>query len=165
MLLLLKLFWCLVSLFPHQLIFSRPYSRRLEAEADQVGLQLAAKVSLVHFGTGSLNCLRHKKASCKQIQLYRECKALSSRLWLLNSRGHCCQIKIRVSLCPVCACVRACPGMCGCASRPRFLAANGNQRPAEWRAQPSRVAVHTPVAQEQNHAAGPPHTSGIESLN
>lgn len=25
-------------------MFSRPYSRRLEAEADQVGLQLAAKV-------------------------------------------------------------------------------------------------------------------------
>ena len=115
MLLLLKLFWCLVSLFPHQLIFSRPYSRRLEAEADQVGLQLAAKVSLVHFGTGSLNCLRHKKASCKQIQLYRECKALSSRLWLLNSRGHCCQIKIRVSLCPVCACVRACVRAQACA--------------------------------------------------
>lgn len=28
-----------------QLMFSRPYSRKLEAEADQVGLQLAAKVS------------------------------------------------------------------------------------------------------------------------
>lgn len=27
-------------------MFSRPYSRKLEAEADQVGLQLAAKVSL-----------------------------------------------------------------------------------------------------------------------
>lgn len=29
-----------------QLMFSRPFSRKLEAEADQVGLQLAAKVSL-----------------------------------------------------------------------------------------------------------------------
>lgn len=28
-----------------QLVFSHPYSRKLEAEADQVGLQLAAKVS------------------------------------------------------------------------------------------------------------------------
>lgn len=27
-------------------MFSRPYSRKLEAEADQVGLQLAAKVSI-----------------------------------------------------------------------------------------------------------------------
>lgn len=52
MLLFLKLFWCLVCLFLHQLMFSRPYSRRLEAEADQVGLQLAAKVSLFQFDTG-----------------------------------------------------------------------------------------------------------------
>lgn len=40
---------CTASYIHHlslpQLIFSRPYSRKLEAEADQVGLQLAAKVS------------------------------------------------------------------------------------------------------------------------
>lgn len=40
------------GLFLHQLMFSRPYSRRLEAEADQVGLQLAAKVSLFQSHTG-----------------------------------------------------------------------------------------------------------------
>lgn len=42
----------LICLFLHQLMFSRPYSRRLEAEADHVGLQLAAKVSFFQFDAG-----------------------------------------------------------------------------------------------------------------
>lgn len=49
--LFLKWSWCPGCLFPHQLMFSRPYSRKLEAEADQVGLQLAAKVSFSQFDT------------------------------------------------------------------------------------------------------------------
>lgn len=36
-------------LFLSQLMLSRPYSRKLEAEADKIGLQLAAKVSSSQF--------------------------------------------------------------------------------------------------------------------
>ena len=41
-----------------------------------------------------------------------------------------------------------------------ILAANGNQRPADRRAYRPRVAVHTPVSQEQIHSAGPSRTTG-----
>lgn len=96
------------------------------------------------------------------------CSSVVNPIPLLDTRRRCYQTKInslgfetwqtagkRVY---VCVCVH--PGLCRCASRPGFLAANGNQRPAEWRAQPPRVAVHAPVTQEPNHPAGPPCTAG-----
>lgn len=95
---------------------------------------------------------------------------------LTITRGQCCQTKLHAEQKPfrlfisaqdggmpqwLCECVPF-SGLCRCTSGPRFLAANGNQRPAEWVAHHPRVAVHTPVAQEQNQSAGPSHVAGTD---
>lgn len=59
-------------------MFNRPYSRKLEAEADKIGLQLAAKVPIYVYTVYYVMCMT---------------PLMDHVIFTQGIRGHCCQTK------------------------------------------------------------------------